>query len=368
MTDSHNRFSAILVVTNSCNLHCKYCYEYKKDSSDMSLDTALDIVEKEMNNHPGVDISFDIFGGEPLLRFDFIKRLCETVWDKYAPHDIKFSCITNGTLVDEFVIKWLQQHNRHFFCHISLDGTPEMHKLNRGETFPLNAAKKFAEIWPNRATAKMTISKETVSSTYEGIRYLGSLGLRVAPSLARGVEWDNDDLSVYKSELKKVLDYYCSDFSISNLDLFKNSLTPVLLPQMQEKYCGAGYSLCAYSPQGIKYPCQMFVPISLDSDRWNARSDKDVRGGTTFYYDQDCINCPIRNLCARCPGVNFKERAEFGARDKRLCEFLKAEFALRAEYIISRCLAIPADKLSKKDYYELKAAVELNKLLGRVAT
>lgn len=363
MKKTHAKFTVILVVTNSCNLHCKYCYESKKDASDMTLNIALDIVEKEIASHPDSDIIFDIFGGEPFLKFNLIKQLCETVWTKYMSRDIKFSCITNGTLLDDTMFEWLKQNNHHFFCHISLDGTPDMHKRNRGENFPLSTAKKFAEIWPDRATAKMTISKETIESLYEGIKYLRSLGLRVAPSLARGVHWNEKDLIVYKSELKKVLDYYCSDFSISDLDLFETSLSPVLLPQMQEKYCGAGYSICAYSPQGIKYPCQMFIPISLDSDKWSNLKDKDVRGDRVFYSDKDCINCPIRNLCTKCPGLNFKERGGFGQRDKRLCEFIKTEFSIIADYKISRSSSVPFEELSKKDYYELKASVELKKSL-----
>ena len=136
----------------------------------------------------------------------------------------------------------------------------------------------------------MTISKETIVDTYTGIRYLSGLGLRVAPSLARGINWDENDLGVYKSELKKVLDYYCSDFSISDLDLFETSLSPVLFPQMQEKYCGAGHSICAYSPQGIKYPCQMFIPVSLDPAKWNSLENKDPRSDRSFYSDEDKLS------------------------------------------------------------------------------
>lgn len=356
-------FTVILVVTNSCNLHCKYCYESKKDASDMTLEIALDIVEKEVANHPDANIILDIFGGEPFLKFDLIRQLCEAVWVKYMDRDIKFSCITNGTLLDDSIDEWLKKNSHRFFCHISLDGTPDMHKRNRGEQFPLAAAMRFAEIWPGRATAKMTISKETIADTYTGIRYLRGLGLRVVPSLARGINWDENDLAVYKYELKKVLDYYCSDFSISDLDLFETSLSPVLFPQMQEKYCGAGHSICAYSPQGIKYPCQMFIPVSLDPAKWNSLEKKDPRSDRSFYSDEDCINCPIRNLCTKCPGLNLKERNEFGQRDKRLCEFLKTEFSIIADYKISRSLSIPFDELSKEDYYELKASVELKKLL-----
>ena len=143
-----------------------------------------------------------------------------------------------------------------------------MHRLNRGEKFPLEVAKLFADIWPNKATAKMTISKESICQTYEGIMYLNKLGLRVAPSLARGVDWDNDDLVIYCRELEKLLNYYTENPQINPIDMFNVTLAPVLISEMRECYCGAGYSMCAYSPNGFKFPCQMFMPISLDSQRW----------------------------------------------------------------------------------------------------
>lgn len=354
------RFTVILVVTNSCNLHCKYCYEHMKDSSGMTLQMALDIADTELSAHPDERVVFDIFGGEPFLQWEMVRDFCETIWHRYSGRDIRMACITNGTLVDEDAADWLRENSHRFFCHISLDGTPEMHRDNRGEIFPEDTAVLFGNIWPN-ATAKMTVSKSTIGKLYEGVIYINNLGLNVAFSLARGLEWDVNDLTVYKRELSRLVEYYSSKERLRTVDLFETSLAPVLLPRMQERYCGAGHSICAYAPDGKKYPCQMFMPVSLAQNRWEEIMDIDLRADRLFYHDEDCRNCDIQNLCEKCPGLNFKERRNVGLRDKRLCDFLRAECNAVARYKIDVLTKKPFNLMTKDDYIELKAASKLLK-------
>ena len=42
--------SITLTITHSCNLNCSYCYEKHKNSKRMTFDTAINIVEKELND------------------------------------------------------------------------------------------------------------------------------------------------------------------------------------------------------------------------------------------------------------------------------------------------------------------------------
>ena len=69
----------------------------------MSLEDALEIAEKELSDHPNEDVVFDIFGGEPFLAFDLIPRFCETLWERHPDRNLHFSCITNGTLIDDTI-------------------------------------------------------------------------------------------------------------------------------------------------------------------------------------------------------------------------------------------------------------------------
>lgn len=237
-----------------------------------------------------------------------------------------------------------------------------MHILNRGSRFHEDTARFFGSIWSG-ATAKMTISKDTLPRTFEGVMYINKLGLIAAPSLARGVDWNEKDLNVYIEQLGILVDYYTRNPELYPIDLFSESLAPVLLTHIQENYCGAGYSMCAYSPDGEKYPCHMFIPISLDRKRWNNIKDVDVRADRLFYLDEDCTKCPVANLCKKCPGLNFKDRGHLGIRDKRLCGFIRAEYEAVARYKISVLSQKPFENLTKEDYIELKAASKLLKNL-----
>lgn len=353
------KFTVILVVTNSCNLHCKYCYEHLKDSARMPLDLALSIADKELMQHPSDNVVFDIFGGEPFIMFDMIKDFCEVLWESYPDRNLKVTCITNGTFITESIAGWLKKNTHRFISQISLDGTPQMHEINRGEAFPLETAKLFAKIWSGKAAAKMTVSRETVRMFFDGVMYLSQLGLHVNSSLARGLNWESSDLSIYQRELNRLVEYYSENPEIRPISIFEKSITPVLNPEMHEGFCAAGSSMCAYTPQGEKYPCQMFIPISLENDKWNEIENIDLRADRTFYSDPDCINCSIRNLCKKCPGLNLKERGHIGIRDKRMCEFTKAEVMATSKYKVNTLLQKNVDDLTKEDYYELSAAKQL---------
>lgn len=325
----------------------------------MPLDIALAIADRELTLHPSDDVVFDIFGGEPFIMFDMVKDFCEKLWESYPARNLKVSCITNGTLLTESIASWLKKNSHRFISQISLDGTPQMHEINRGEAFPLEAARLFAKIWPGNAGAKMTVSRETVGMFFDGVMYISQLGLHVNPSLARGLNWENCDLPTYQRELNRLVEYYSARPDLRPISIFERSITPVLNPEMHEGFCAAGYSMCAYTPQGKKYPCQMFIPISLDSDKWNEIEDIDLRADRTFYSDHDCINCSIRNLCKKCPGLNFKERGHIGIRDKRMCEFTIAEVIATSKYKVNTLLQKNFNDLTKEDYYELAAAKQL---------
>jgi len=122
-------FSVVqLVVTNTCNFRCKYCFtrtEYaskerkclKKDISNsfMTIDTARKAMDETINlaKKTGKDnISIQFFGGEPLLNW----KLLRWVLDHYKKGrkfgiDISYTIVTNGSLVTDEIAKFLKRHN-----------------------------------------------------------------------------------------------------------------------------------------------------------------------------------------------------------------------------------------------------------------
>jgi sulfatase maturation enzyme AslB (radical SAM superfamily) len=67
-----------LIITEQCNLRCRYCFEINKGSRQMPLELAKEILKKELSieDSPN-ECLIDLVGGEPLLRFDEVKELIE---------------------------------------------------------------------------------------------------------------------------------------------------------------------------------------------------------------------------------------------------------------------------------------------------
>ena len=110
-----------LQLLNRCNLKCRHCYLGPSRQDELSLEDALNIT-REFASNGGLRLL--ISGGEPLLYpclKDFIKET----------KDLKLRrvLLTNGTLITEENISWLNVENIQF----SLDGWREGHDLLRGK-------------------------------------------------------------------------------------------------------------------------------------------------------------------------------------------------------------------------------------------
>ena len=100
-------------VSNMCNLNCKYCYanggNYNREDSLMSLNTAKIIINEIKLKYDDIGTVY-FFGGEPLLNFELIKHIVNEL-EKYYREKIDFRIVTNGILLNEEKIKFLDKHN-----------------------------------------------------------------------------------------------------------------------------------------------------------------------------------------------------------------------------------------------------------------
>ena len=99
-----------LVLTQNCNLACKYCYAGKKIPIKMSEDVAKAAIDmafatKKQTCRPDqnlVQVSF--FGGEPLLAFEQMKLAVKyaKLQAKQAARPLRFAVTTNATLFGSY--------------------------------------------------------------------------------------------------------------------------------------------------------------------------------------------------------------------------------------------------------------------------
>lgn len=103
--------SITFIVTEDCNLICKYCYLVgKNEINKMNFETAKKVVDYILSNDSISEemdaVVWEFIGGEPLMEIELIDKICDYIkqqmfllnhrwFDSY-----RFSFSTNGILYD----------------------------------------------------------------------------------------------------------------------------------------------------------------------------------------------------------------------------------------------------------------------------
>ena len=172
----------MLVLTENCNLACRYCYE-SCDNYNMTFENARKIIDSELAVNKAEDFKIFFFGGEPFVNFNILKQIYDYVEERYLGRVKKYAITTNGTLVHGYIKQWLYERKDNFEITLSLDGTKEMHNRNRvtksgKESFDSIDLKFFSETWSG-CVVKMTISQDTIGDFAKGIKFIEEQGFAV---------------------------------------------------------------------------------------------------------------------------------------------------------------------------------------------
>jgi len=233
--------TVLLILTHNCNLNCIYCYEHHKDVHSIDIKKAKEIIVNEMNSDDELDRVFEFFGGEPLLEFEKIVELHDFLSSQEWPKKWISIITTNGTLVHGKIKKWLNLHKDTVQVALSADGTPDMHNINRSNSYNLIDFNFFIN---TRSVVKMTISAKTLPNLAEGIIYLHNLGFKVVTAnLAFGIDWsDNENLFIYANELRKLANFYIENPQVRPADIMDMQIDAINPKSCKyaSRHCGAG--------------------------------------------------------------------------------------------------------------------------------
>ncbi|MDM8516306.1 SynChlorMet cassette radical SAM/SPASM protein ScmE [Desulfobacterales bacterium HSG16] len=118
-----------LAITNRCNLRCTYCSHFSSEGDtgeDLPLERWLSFFE-ELNQCAVMDVS--IQGGEPFIRQDLTEII-----DGIVKNRMRFSILTNGTLITDEMASFIKSTGRCDQIQVSIDGsTSEIHDTCRGK-------------------------------------------------------------------------------------------------------------------------------------------------------------------------------------------------------------------------------------------
>lgn len=367
-TPIHSK-SITLVLTHQCNLRCTYCYEKHKDNNTMPLELAKEIVDRELTMDDGTtEVEIDLFGGEPLLEFDTIKALVEYADAKDYPKDYIFFITTNGTLLDEDRKKWLAAHTDSLQLGLSLDGDKYMQDINRCNSFDKLDLEFFAKTYPEQGV-KMTVSTKTLPHLARGVIFCHDAGFDVSCNLAYGIDWSSEEnKSIFERELMTLINYYldhpevkpCAMLDVDRL------ISMTLVDDKNLRYCGAGYAMKAYDYDGIFYPCQHFLPISIGKEQALSSLEIDFKEYVIQeeVMPDECKRCVMRNICPTCYGENFSATGNIHSRDMNLCPLFKIQFKALAFFAAERFRLDRYHGMDKMDVaLILKSALVINENL-----
>lgn len=127
-------YSLMILTSYSCNFSCWYCVQKHKNEylNTDSIEKIKKHISKYLieNNIHAFHISW--FGGEPLLNFDAIRKICIFAQDFCDRHEIGYSCgiTTNGSLITPDIATQMKELGFIDF-QITIDGIKENHNKTR---------------------------------------------------------------------------------------------------------------------------------------------------------------------------------------------------------------------------------------------
>jgi len=128
----------IIELTEKCNLRCGYCI-YSEDCSksrnfgdrDTTEDIAFRAIDYAYEHSTASDeLNITFYGGEPLIRYDIMKKCLEYATKKNVGKKLYFSFTTNAVLMTKEIAEELAQYEN-FSILVSIDGPREVHDLYR---------------------------------------------------------------------------------------------------------------------------------------------------------------------------------------------------------------------------------------------
>lgn len=180
-----------LVITERCNARCSYCFQDRLGRAEMSRAVISATIRKFFaHGRPGVHF----FGGEPLLRKDFIRQCID---DYSLAGCSRYEITTNGSLLDEQIVDILFKFD--FKVNVSIDGGEHAQRLRYNcsppDNRPISMLLERFSRKPLHVQANVTVNKNNYQYLTESVQHLVELGFRrisVSPGLPE-TPFEQDD-------------------------------------------------------------------------------------------------------------------------------------------------------------------------------
>jgi uncharacterized protein len=304
-------------LTNRCNLACDYCYIHKTPG-DMRLETAITVVDKMLASCrlAGIfSISLKFSGGEPLLRFDDLRRIVEYTESVRGDIKARYVVLTNAVLVTPRIAEYFAEKN--FGVGTSLDGLREIHDVARhtpSNAGSFNGVIRGIELLTSAGVSpsvNITITDTNYKGLQEVTRLILERGWTFRYSLQRDTDSGNPAVLRYEAEVIEelnacydIIEEFLPERDITQMHQFGD----VVFNRSVNRACGAGASFFSVGHAGELGVCG----LGLAAPKGNLYDEGDLltnvrhnnatfASGNAKHYE-DCSQCYWRGSCAgACP-------------------------------------------------------------------
>lgn len=353
-----------LIITQDCQLACKYCYCIGKNNTHAmdwrtlkcAIDYSLDYLIK--NKYHGC-VVFDFIGGEPLLEINLIYKAARYIDARILSEQYRISFLyklricTNGLLYGTPIVqKFVSEFNDRLNISISIDGNKKKNDANR--VFP-NGGGSYeciidnVNLWLKQfpdALTRVTISSEDIPYIKESVLFLYNLGLsRFDLSVIVENVWKDGDDKILEQQLVELADYII-DNNIEEsiyISAFEYNIGKKQDLNQLARPCGG--MLIAIDCDGSVYNCLRFSKFALknaaprkigniyhgvDMNRMRPLLSMDYNS----VYPQTCKVCEIATGCKICPADCYDNSSTGTIYERTLaiCKMHKAKVRAKNYY------------------------------------
>lgn len=298
------------VMSEKCNLNCSYCGVDKLSNKRIESELLLEQFNKLRQQYPEEIIRIDFFGGEPLINFDIIQYTIEHTKDD---PQIQYFMPTNGLLLDEEKLDYLQKHNVQI--SISFDGlwqdTNRLQHNNKGTLDRyLNKAELFRKIKNFHIHTMVTVGNYNLLENHQFI--LKNMGANPDLTLVRDDIWDEESTRKINEGITELFNWYKANVDTEEMPNFiREYMKHVVLYKSKKteiKNCGAGIDLITFSDNKT-LPCYRF------------RDQPDIIAKMPEFREMTkCMTCEVKNYCRK--GCLYSQIKNDGPIDE-LCDMYK---------------------------------------------
>lgn len=304
-------------ITHKCNLRCTHCYqnEYEKDLSleklEIIFNQYLSFLKKyDFKGH----INFT--GGEPFLYKDIFH-----LFDLCVKNNITFGILTNGTLLNDDIVKKLSNYSNLSFVQISIDGTKETHDAIRGKgmfELSLKNLKKLQK-YKIQTMVSFTCHKHNYKELENVIKVIKKNKVDrfwVDRLIPMGNNTENILTPKEYEEVIKLLTYWsekCEKNPFCKTKIHTNRALQFCFSKKEIYHCSAGKSLLTILADGTLLPCRR-LPLEignvLEKDLLMLFEESEIiKDLSISSIPEDCKGCTMANHCrggAKCLSYALK--------------------------------------------------------------